>query len=211
MVVQRRKRLASKTRFHIHRSALSKKILTVKKKAKPLTNEKARDEYYRKPETKYEEYTKKENFFKPRKRYDTHAKQTTPQVLHCIPNWENAKRQVFSSSSSSYTSDNSTLSTFAEDSDKWAAAVNPEECGDLWLAAAAEPTVIHSDNITENSNNDELWDEEADPAQYEDAVQNSQNNPDDRDSIIIFEPPTILGHYDNTNMTFDPDSTIFPT
>ena len=101
MVVQRRKRLASKTRFHIYRSALSKKILTVKKKAQRLTNEKARDAYYRKSKTKYEEHTKKENYFEPRKRHATHAKQTTPQVLHYIPNWENAKGQVFSSSSSS--------------------------------------------------------------------------------------------------------------
>ena len=61
-----RNKLKSKTRFHIVRTALQAKMQKVSKKAKQLSNVKAREAFYQKYEAKYKAHAARANFFKPK-------------------------------------------------------------------------------------------------------------------------------------------------
>ena len=80
------------TRFHINKLALKKKLIAVKKRAKKLTNAKARDNFYKKLEAQAVTHEKQQNFFKPpmpskaRKASEasTASKETTSKEVHIL-------------------------------------------------------------------------------------------------------------------------------
>ena len=126
------------------------------KKAKQLSNERARRAFYRKYETKWEAHEKKINFFKPKtakrpaKRVNTHAHTNykTNYIRKPIylykPKWSTARPQVFSDSSTSSSNVSSNDSSKDDSGRKiglWAAAAaaNSGHQTRLWTAAA-EPS-----------------------------------------------------------------------
>ena len=112
-----RKRRSARTRYHIRRQALMKELPNVKKKAKKLSNARAREAFYKKHEAKCEAHEAKINFFKrrPPKKRSTRASGLTQYVPTQTPKprpmskpkltWATAKQQVFDDSRSNSSSE----------------------------------------------------------------------------------------------------------
>ena len=173
------------------------------------------------------------NFFK--KRQPTKPP-TTPQnkikstitTYVCKPSWIAVKQQVFSDTSNSDLSSNSSeVSNSFDDHGLWMAAANPdnhphhpphhpnnEDTGELW-ADAANPadyesasscdltTTINNNNTTNTINNT------CNRLTINNNNTNITTDVDIDDDSIIFNPPEILGHHQSLNKhTADPNATI---
>ena len=164
----------------------------VKKRAKKMSDAKAREGFYAKFAAKEHQHEARINFFKPKR------KQTKK------PEWKSAKKQVFSSSSSdSYTS--ATCDHLSNDSmieSKWTCSIRTANLK-LWTAAADPDTYNRAapegcnDSSSDSGSTDRSNDLWAAPLPSHLLPTPSPNN-----STVIspnisldFNPPPILGHY----------------